>query len=166
MCIHHIIFIQYKSNPITIYIIFTINILHFCFRILKSTMSVVLHVEADSCIYFTSHWNRWCITMTSLCFFNHSNIRVEWKSSLFWKLFFVGAFKDHQGPLWISCPENLCMCKSCCCEIKLRRRVISRCVHGEKFFFAPKNADLPQWYSSHRRRGFPRAPEHTKRKRF
>lgn len=86
ICIHHIMSIQYKSNPMTIYIIFTINILHFCFKILESTVSVVLRVEVD--VYFTSHRpfypKQQHVTRLSRC-----SPDVFWKESLIF-----GAFKD------------------------------------------------------------------------
>lgn len=80
ICIHHIMSIQYKSNPMTIYIIFTINILHFCFMILESTVSAVLRVEVDG--YFTSHRPFYPNQQQHVTRLSRCNPDVFWKKSL------------------------------------------------------------------------------------
>lgn len=134
----------------TVYIIFTINILHFCFKILEyhTCGFACWSLLATSSIYFTSQstifQTKQVCNQQSLLFLVtvwHNSCRVI----QFWKLVFAGAFKDH--PIFDNyelAAENLCFHKPCYWKIATRRYIISKHGRCEKdiyiffFFFALK----------------------------
>ncbi len=106
ICICIIIFIQYKSKPMTIswpYILYSQSIYYIFVSRYLSTILVVLHAEAcqlhsaytlHRSLPFPNQNNVWNMRAMSLLFlitvWHYSCMAIQ-----FWKLVFAGAFKDH-----------------------------------------------------------------------